>query len=434
MVLSALFILTPSIEEPTRDAYLKAFKTPAPAVVAIITECDQVVWEGNRGAKSDSPFRIASLTKAFTATVILQMVAEGKLALDEPVATYLPQLPAAWKEVTVRHLLNHTSGIPSYTSQADFVKRIEEPVTPADIIARTEKLPLDFAPGKSFAYNNSGYVILGVLAEKIDGKPIADILKSRIFTPLKLTKTYLDTNKKAESLGFDANGKPALAISMTQPYAAGSIVSTGADMAKWVANQGSSKLIPDAIRNKIREPFPLTDGKPSAYSAGWQIGEINKVRFLLHTGGIPGFSTVAIYVPGKKVGVVVLTNSEGGNPSALAMKLAESAVPEHKQTFPTVPDPDPRVTGAVKDALYLFSFGTPDLTQFTKDLAGALTPNTISSFQTFLKQAGDVKELKLIKVEGSVRTYRVECVNGAVRLLVSQDETRKFSLWQMGSF
>jgi len=434
MILTALFVFTSNLEEPTRDAYLKAFKTPASAVTAIITEGDKIVWEGNRGTSPDAPFRIASLTKAFTATVILQMVSEGKVGLDEPVAKYLPALPTAWKGVTVRHLLNHTSGIPSYTSQPDFVKRIEEPVTPAELIARTEKLPLDFAPGKSFAYNNSGYVILGILAEKIDGKPMVDVLKSRIFMPLKLTRTYLDTTKKAASLGLDANGKPAAAISMTQPYAAGSIVSTGRDMAKWIAAQGSSKLIPDAIRNKIREPFPLTDGKMSAYSAGWQIAELNKVRFLLHTGGIPGFSTVVIYVPTKKVGVVVLTNSEGGNPSALAMKLAESAVPDLKQIFTAVPDPDPRVTGAVKDALFLFSLGKPDLSRFTSELAGALTPNTISSFQTFLRQVGDVKELKLINVEGTVRTYRVECVNGAVRLRVAEDDNRQFSLWQMGGF
>lgn len=434
MFLSLLVALPVLVAEPSRDEYFKAFKTPAMEMVAVITNGDKSVWTGTRGATLDTPFRIASLTKAFTAAVILQLSAEGKVKLDEPVAKVLTPWPDAWKEVSVRQLLNHTSGIPSYTSQPDFVARIGEPTTPADLLARTAKLPLKFAPGTSFEYNNSGYVVLGMIAEALDKKPMAEVLKTRLFGPLGMEKTYLNVAKAPEALGLDENGKPAIALSMTQPYAAGSIVSTGADMARWVSAQGLPSVVPDSVRAGIREPVKLPDGRVSGYSSGWQIKESNGIRLLLHTGGIPGYSTVAVYVPSTKAGVVVLTNSNGGNPSALALKLAESEVPGLRQTFPAVPDPDVSVTNRVKDLLFGFSIGAPDLKQFSEQMKGVLTPNTVTALERFMRQAGDVTELRLIGVKGAQRVYRVECAQVPLRLTVEKDEEGKFSLWQITGF
>ena len=143
-------------------------------------------------ATENTVYQLASVTKTFTATAIMMLVEEGKLGLDDKITARLPDLPAAWEEVTVRHLLNHTSGIKSYTSVRDFFKTARKDYAQREILDLVAKEPLEFAPGEKWNYSNTGYFLLGMLIEKVTGKPYGEVLDERIFKPLGMTHTRVN--------------------------------------------------------------------------------------------------------------------------------------------------------------------------------------------------------------------------------------------------
>ncbi len=422
--LPLLFVLRPDIDCAALDAALSAANSSAPAVAAAVVKDGKTVWTGTKGCSADTVFRIASLTKAFTATLVLQLVNEKKVALDDLAAKTVP-LPEAWRGVTVRQLLNHTSGIPSYTNLPDFAARLGERWTPAQIVARTADKPLDSPPGTKFAYNNTGYVILGQIVEKLDRRPFADALRRRILKPLGMNRTRLDEGgDKAEALGFKADGKPANPINMTQPYAAGSIVSTANDMAKWLAAQGSTRLLPQRLWEEAWKPGTLADGKSTGYGFGWQEGAMNGVPTIEHSGGIPGFSTWARRVPSKGLAVVILTNSENGV-TGIPGRILEAADPALKT--PTVADPDPKITETTLKMLHAFERGEPDKAAMTPDLAAATTPDVVAMLKARLSEVGKFEELRLVAVNGPKRTYHARYEKLTVKLVIARDPEGRFS-------
>ena len=143
-------------------------------------------------ATADTVYQLASVTKTFTATAIMMLVAEGKLALDDRITDRLPDLPAAWQDVTVRHLLSHTSGIKSYTSVRDFYKSTRKDYARREILDLVAKEPLEFAPGEKWNYCNTGYFLLGMLIEKVTGKQYGEFMDERIFKPLGMTRTRVN--------------------------------------------------------------------------------------------------------------------------------------------------------------------------------------------------------------------------------------------------
>lgn len=332
MLLAPLILaVRANLDRKALDAAFAASKLAAPSVSAAVLKDGKTMWEARKNASPDAPFRIGSLTKAFTATVVLQLVNEGRLSLDDLAANFVPELPGPWRGVTIRQLLHHTSGIPDYTEQPDFEARMSERLTPDAIVARTADKPLNFPSGTQFRYANSGYVILGMIVEKLDGRPFADSLQRRVLRPLGLRHTRLNVDgDRAEVLGFTANGKPARAINMTQPYAAGSVVSTIGDMERWVAAQGSTRLLPAKLWAEMERSGTLSDGTPTHYGMGWIMGSMNGVRTIEHGGGIPGFITWIARVPSKGLASIVLANSDVVNSAGLARELLQSADPTLK--------------------------------------------------------------------------------------------------------
>lgn len=409
MLLSLLLAYRADLDVAALDAAFKAavVASPAPAVAAAIVKDGKTEWTKThgKGISPDTDFRIASLTKAFTATIVLQLVAEGKIALDDPIGKKLPALPSAWRGVTVRQLLNHTSGIPSYTDQPGFEGLMTKRQTPLEIVARTAALPMEFTSGAKFKYNNTGYTILGILVEKLDGRPFERSLSARITQPLGLKHTRLDRGGKAQSSGYDAKGGPAAAIDMSQPYAAGSIVSTASDMAKWLAAQDSERLLPKRLWEEARKPALLTDGKPTNYGFGWVIGRMNGIPTLEHGGGIPGYSTYVVRVPSKRIAAVVLTNSEGGDPETVAAQILEAAEPSLKASIVAVDDPDPKITETFMAVLRGLTQGEVDKKLLSDALAARLTPETAANLKELLSGFGPLKEVRLVKIEGAARSY-----------------------------
>jgi D-alanyl-D-alanine carboxypeptidase len=426
VILPSLLLLRSDLDRTALEAAL--LKAKAPAVAAALVQDGKVVWSGGKGATGDTVFRLASLTKAFTATIVLQLVNEKKVGLDDPIGKSLPNLPKAWQGATIRNLLNHTSGIPSYTDVPDFIKHIEERWTPQQIVDQTADKPLNFPSGSKFEYDNTGYVILGILVEKLDHRSFADALQRRILKPLGMKNTRLNEGaEKAEALGFDEKGAPAIAINMSQPYAAGSIVSTANDMGKWIAAQGSTKLLPAPLWSEMLKPTTLTTGNTSTYGFGWGTGQVNGVATVEHGGGIPGYATLVRRVPSKGLGVVVLTNSEGSNPSLAVNAILAAVDPTLKPSDTAIPDPDPKVTEATRKLLKQIAEGNPDKSMMAKAFADGLKPEMIEGAKALFATLGEMKELRLLKVDGARRIYLAKFESRDLKITMSMDAEGHFA-------
>lgn len=282
----------------------------------------------------DMQLRLGSITKQFTSTAILMLVDQGKIRLDDDITRFLPDYPAKGQHITVANLLNHTSGIVSFTSKPGYVLHMNEAIPVHDMIASFQDDPLDFAPGSRYQYNNSGYYLLGAIIEKVSGLAYADFLEQRIFAPLGMHDTAYEGKQHGKAIlvpGYTRGPTgfvPSAPISMTQPYAAGALVSTVDDLARWDAAVSAGKLLQPATWQRAFTKTTLTDGTLSNYGYGWVIGTVRGVPAIEHSGGINGFSTYALRVPSEHVYVVVLRNTDSGtaSPETVANKLAALAI------------------------------------------------------------------------------------------------------------
>jgi CubicO group peptidase (beta-lactamase class C family) len=270
----------------------------------------------------ETRFRLASVTKQFTAVAILMLQEKGKLRVEDSICKYLDECPPAWQPVTVHHLVTHTSGIPSFTGLPDYRKTSALATTPLETIARVRNLPLEFAPGERFAYNNSGYVLLGLVIERASGKPYAEFLRENVFEPLGMTNTGYDTPGlvvKRHATGYLLLGEGFVVapyINMSVPYAAGGLYSTVDDLYKWDQALYTEKLL---SKKSLEAAFtPAKNG----YAYGFGIGEQYGLKTISHGGGIEGFSTFIRRFPDQKATVIVLSNVQNTNSEQVAGKLA----------------------------------------------------------------------------------------------------------------
>ncbi|MFA0960894.1 serine hydrolase [Roseivirga sp. BDSF3-8] len=278
-------------------------------------------------------FRLGSITKQFTAVSILKLREEGKLELDEKITTYLKDYPAeTGDKVTVRQLLNHTSGIPSYTSQSDFPTYMTDHLSLSELIDKFKTLPLDFEPGTEWSYNNSGYILLGAIIEAVSGKSYEEYVEQELFAPLGMEHSYYGNVKdiipgRVEGYGKDGeNIIVAPYLSMSLPHAAGSLVSNVDDLAVWDKALYEGNLLPAESLKEAWTGSLLANGADTRYGFGWQVGQVGEYTSIEHGGGINGFRTMMIRVPEKELLVAVLQNREWDAPVNLAVSLAETAL------------------------------------------------------------------------------------------------------------
>ncbi len=299
-------------------------------------------------------FRIGSVTKQFTAAVIMMLTEEGQLSVNDPITKFLPDYPTQGKTITVEHLLTHTSGIVSYTGMAKWQPLRAKDMSVTEVIDLFKNEPMEFAPGEKWEYDNSGYFLLGAIIEKVTGKPYADVVKERIFVPAGMTHTfYGDTSPiiANRAHGYEyAKGQVVNAsyISMTQPYAAGALVSSVDDLALWDAALSSGKLLKPETRDRMFANHALKNGKPTNYGYGWSLAAYEGRSVQEHGGGINGFLCDVIRVPDEHLYVALLTNESGGlrNPSLVAEKAAAIVIGK-----PLVPPPETKVDPAMLEPL-----------------------------------------------------------------------------------
>ncbi|SFB72777.1 serine hydrolase [Massilia yuzhufengensis] len=282
----------------------------------------------------DMVLRIGSMTKQFTATAILLLADEGKLALSDPNTNYLPGYPTQGKTITIEHLLTHTSGIVSYTGKPGFPQQAPQDITVAAQIDSFKNDPLQFEPGSTWRYNNSGYYLLGAIIEKVSGQPYHAFLEQRIFLPLGMSHTAYEGHERskwpsAAGHSLAANGfGPARQLGKNQSYAAGELVSTVDDLAKWEATIAGKKLLKPATWQRAFTSYRLLDGKDSNYGYGWEMTLIQGEPTIGHSGSTRGFRSYGLRLPAKGVYVAVLTNSDSGTvvPDVVARRAAAVAI------------------------------------------------------------------------------------------------------------
>ena len=273
--------------------------------------------ENDVPATAETVYRIGSVTKQFTSAATMRLVEQGKVSLDDTLQKFLPNFPTQGNRVTVRHLLNHTSGIKSYTSLGPKWQRVNRlDLAPDSLIALFANEPFDFKPGDKWLYDNSGYFLLGMIIEKVSGKPYGQYLKDELFTPLGLKSTiYCDQAPliKHRAQGYalrpDSTFINAEPLSMTQPYAAGSLCSTVTDLAAWTLALSSGKVVSPASYKLMTTPGTLNDGKPLTYGFGLGVGTVGGHRQVAHNGGINGFISELHHYPDDSLVTVVLTNT-----------------------------------------------------------------------------------------------------------------------------
>jgi CubicO group peptidase (beta-lactamase class C family) len=283
-------------------------------------------------AGPETVYRIGSLTKQFTAAAVMRLVERGELSLDDPLTDYLPDYPVQGHTVTIRHLLNHTSGIQSYTSLGeDFWDIARLDLTEDELIDLFADLEFDFEPGADYDYNNSAYYLLGVILGKVSGTPYSQYIEASLLEPLGLDRTlYCDTRRIIEdrARGYeydDGELRNADFISMANPGAAGALCSTVADLVRWTELLHDGAVVSPSSLEAMTSPTILSSGDTASYGFGLGLGDLEGHRRIAHGGGINGFVTYLSRYPERELTIAVLTNADGGNASGIEQALARTA-------------------------------------------------------------------------------------------------------------
>lgn len=258
-------------------------------------------------------FRLASVTKQFTAAAILRLAQDGKLSVEDELTKYIPGYPTHGHHITIHHLLTHTSGIKDYTANYVAWRRLD--MTHEQVVAKFSSEPMEFAPGSKWSYSNSGYYLLGMIIEKVSGQSYAEYLRSTLFEPLGMTQTSYCHNDpliphRAQGYAIKAGRLVnAEIMSMTSPGAAGGLCSTVGDMIVWTRALHGGKVIAPTFYQRMITPAKLNDGTATNYGYGLQIVMMDGHRSIEHEGGISGFGTSVGYYPDDSLIVVALNNT-----------------------------------------------------------------------------------------------------------------------------
>ncbi|WP_286267126.1 serine hydrolase domain-containing protein [Thalassotalea atypica] len=342
LILVAQITTTHATTTDDYDAVLARYiEKTGPGVAVIVTQNGKTLYKSARGLanielqvplNTDSIFRLGSITKQFTGAAIMMLAEQGKLSLDDNIHKYVPDFPTEGNEVTIKHLLTHTSGIANYTEDENIWKNeLQTPTTIDKMLERFAKHPMALKTGEANRYSNTGYVLLGKIIEVASKKSYPEFIEQDIFAKLGMTNSHYGGHKiipnRASGYSASKNGYVnANYVDMMWPHAAGSLLSTVDDMDTWYSALRNGKLISKDSYQQMISPTPLNDGSFAQYGFGLGLFKLNKYDAIGHGGGIHGFVTNAFYLPEKDLYVAVLNNFDSGNPGDIARMLAAVAL------------------------------------------------------------------------------------------------------------
>ncbi|MEL6529401.1 MAG: serine hydrolase domain-containing protein [Pseudomonadota bacterium] len=323
----------------------RSFEEDGPGAVVVVAKDGEVIHRSVRGMADieageaitpSTVFRFASITKQFAAATALKLAEQGKLSLDDPLSKFLPDYPAPGNAVTVRQLLNHTSGIRSYTGIPGWMVEANtaKAFTTAEMIAEFQDQPVDFPAGNAFAYNNSGYYLLGAVIEQVTGKPWYEAMADELTGPMGASTISAFMNEAgianmAKGYTPSADGNVlAQKIHASVPGAAGALRGTADDLIIWTHALHSGGVVNDDLFAQMIAPTQLPDGEIENYGFGLVITDVRERPAIGHAGGIFGFVTDVLHVQGDGVTVAMLANSDETSVpiSMLTRKIAAYAI------------------------------------------------------------------------------------------------------------
>ena len=324
------------------DAIMREYFRPGgTGVAALVAEKGRIVYRNAFGManvelgvpmRPEMVFRIGSVTKQFTAVAILQLAEQGKLSLDDDITMYIEDFPTHGHTITIHHLLTHTSGIASYTGMQEWTPEMRrKDFTPREMIDFFKDQPMDFAPGEEFRYNNSAFFMLGYIIEKVSGMEYAAYVREKLFEPAGMEHSLYGDDRlivKNRACGYQAapDGiENAAYISMTQPYAAGALMSTVEDLLRWNVALRDGRLLRPETLALAHADNALNSGRPTNYGYGWFLGDLQGSPVLQHGGGINGYLAQVTCLPDEDVLVILLTNCTCISPVNAASRIAALA-------------------------------------------------------------------------------------------------------------
>jgi CubicO group peptidase (beta-lactamase class C family) len=340
-------------------------------------------------ANAALPYQIASNSKQFTAMALLLLEDEGKLSLDDPVSKYIRGITEGDK-ITIRQLLSHTSGLEDFWPQDYMFSDMDVPTTPRHIVDKWAKKPLNFQPGDQWQYSNTGYVVAGMIAEKVSGEPLLTYLQRKIFKPLGMTSVRDQDTTNTPAFPAPYTRYALGPIRLQKPpasgwlYAAGELSMTAADLAKWDIARIDRSVVPADDWQAQETAVKLNDGKDTGYGLGVSIRV--DPRRITHTGEAVGFLSINTVYPDQRAAVVVLTNSwnTGHSYVDMAREIAQIVLPTPPQDAVAAAQADRART--IFDEL---RSGKLDRSLLTANANFYFTPQAIADFRSSLAPLGD---------------------------------------------
>ena len=354
--------------------------------------------ENNITVNPETIFQSGSIGKQFTATAILQLKEEGKLKLDDKITTYFDGTPATWQNITIRNLLNHTSGIPDIPEDSTGIN-LQNNYTEQELLKIAMKLPLDFKTGEKWAYSNTGYVILGILIHQITDKFYGEILREKIFSPLSMETIRIINESDIilnRSSGYELKNGEWKNQSWVSPTlnttADGSLYLTILDLIKWDAAITKEKILNHEDLQSMVTPVKLNNDSLHPYGFAWFLNSVNGHKAFQHSGSWQGFNNYIARFPDDKLTVIVLTNLNPSNPGLIAKDIAALYIPElSRPKVAFIKDDNATMTNLITEL-----FKNPLATDFNNEL---FSKDAISKIKALT-----VSNNSLLKIFGKVYT------------------------------
>ncbi len=326
------------------DSLFERFSRPGmPGASVLVVRNDTVLLRESFGladveagiaATPATNYRLASLSKQFTATLVLLLVRDGRLSLDTPARDILPELPPYASAVTVRHLLTHSSGLWDYESFVPDTQARQVRDADALSLVAAHATRLHFAPGSGWRYSNTGYALLALIAERVGGERYAEQLRRRVFLPLGMHDTYAHeegvSTVPRRAWGYTVRGDSVRRTDQSNTSAVlgdGGVYSSIDDLARWHASLDRAPLVGDSLWRATTSAHVLSDGSASTYGLGWFVEVVDGRKRLRHHGETRGFTNAVSRYPDARLTIVVLTNRTGSEPWAIADALAAHYLP-----------------------------------------------------------------------------------------------------------
>lgn len=382
-------------------------------------------------------FRIGSITKQFTATAIMLLVQDGRISLDDKVSRYLPTAPASWNAITIRHLLQHTSGLQRDLPTSLLAQLNPDALPPInDMIAMASQFPLENQAGAVQSYSNVGYHLLGFVIEKVSGQYFADFLQQRVFAPLAMSSADVIRTKKTDfamATGYLWDGqahRPASNLFLMPGFveAEGNLQMSAVDLAKWDAGLLTERILTKASLAQMWTPTMLNDGTTAPYGFGWSLDEINKRPYTSHDGAIEGFTSSIARHTHEGLSVIVLDNLNGGAPTRIGAGVAAIVKPE--LAWVASADPKPATGQLLRSLIDEVKRGGLAVDErFAPELKAFLVPETVAEFVEFFKPWASIDEVGYIdqaRVNGKMMArYIVRAKNQQLLIAIVLDADGK---------